>query len=135
MTGENWVIKGEPAGALPEVGREYEITDSRKGTFAGKVLEVNGDFAKVDVTKGKPKFMSAGFRDSYDGIVSVRASLATFVPIMNNEKKFNCKCCGKESVYKSNKVAKQAGWQYRRNAWLGTGWYCSTDHMHSTYYK
>jgi hypothetical protein len=87
MDGETWVIKGAPAGALPEVGREYEITDSRKGTFAGKVLEVNGDFAKVEVTKGKPKFMSAGYRDSYDGIVSVRASLATFAPIMKTPRK------------------------------------------------
>lgn len=81
MSEDIWVVAGKPKGTPPVVGELYEIRDSRKGTFNAKVLEVGDPFATVEVFEGKPKFMSLDYKLNYNGIVSVRASLAYFIPL------------------------------------------------------
>lgn len=41
-----------------EVGKEYIVDHSRKGTFIGKVLSDDGEWAKVEIVKGKAHYMS-----------------------------------------------------------------------------
>lgn len=41
-----------------EIGKEYVIDHSRKGTFIGKILKDNGEWITVEITKGKAHYMS-----------------------------------------------------------------------------
>lgn len=77
----NWVIARQPDNAVPVVGQEYEIRDSRKGTFCGKILNVHGEFADVEVTEGSPKFRSLDFKLQYSGYVSIRAGLVYLIEL------------------------------------------------------
>jgi len=81
MTEDIWVVAGKPKGTPPVVGELYEIRDIRKGTFNAKVLEVSDPFATVEVFEGKPKFLSLDYKLNYNGIVSVRSSLAYFISL------------------------------------------------------
>jgi hypothetical protein len=75
----NWVIAGKPADAVPVVGQEYKIRDSWKGTFSGRILTVTGEWADVEVTKGKPRFISMDRRLGYNGQISIRACLVYLI--------------------------------------------------------
>lgn len=77
----NWVIAGKSDDAIPEVGKLYEIRDNRKGTFTGKILEVNGNFATVEVVEGEPKFISLDYKLGYNGIVSIRNVLVYMIEL------------------------------------------------------
>lgn len=81
MTEETWVIRGQPEGTAPVVGHLYEIRDSRKGTFNGKVVEVAGNTATIEVTEGEPRFASLDYRLGYNGLVKIRASLAYLIEL------------------------------------------------------
>lgn len=81
MSEDIWVVAGKPEDTPPVVGELYEIRDSRKGTFRAKVLEVDDPFAIVEVFEGKPNFISLDYKLNYNGVVSVRASLAYFIPL------------------------------------------------------
>ena len=85
MNKDSWVVNGQAEGVPPIVGQEYEIHCSRKGTFSGKVLEINGDFATIEVTDGQPHFISIDYKLGYNGIVNVRNSLAYFIPKEGSE--------------------------------------------------
>lgn len=50
---DNWVIAGKPDGELPRIGTAYTIIDSRKGTFVGEVVTVDGDWASVLILAGE----------------------------------------------------------------------------------
>ena len=78
---KNWVIARQPDNAIPVIGQEYEIRDSRKGTFKGKILSVNGEWADVEVTDGKPKFISLDYKLGYNGYVSIRAGLVYLIAL------------------------------------------------------
>jgi hypothetical protein len=95
---KNWVIAGKPDDAVPTVGREYEIRDRRKGTFSGRILAVNGEWAEVEVTKGKPYFMSLDYKLGYNGFVSIRAGLVYLIeqPAAEGSEAWILKCndCG-----------------------------------------
>lgn len=91
MSEDIWVVNGQPEGTPPVVGQEYEVHCSRKGTFKGKVLEVSDPFATLEVTEGKPQFMSLDYKLAYKGRVSVRASLAYFILL----KPANTACSGR----------------------------------------
>jgi hypothetical protein len=78
---ESWVIAGEPKEAVPQIGQEYEVRDSRKGTFRAKVLEVDGIMAAVEVTDGAPRFASLGARLEYEGRLTIRAGMVYLIPL------------------------------------------------------
>ena len=40
-----------------EVGKTYDFNCQRKGKFTGKVVSINGEFAYVEIVKGKAKAM------------------------------------------------------------------------------
>ena len=42
-----------------EVGKEYIINHSRKGTFIGKLLKDSGEWITVEVTKGRAQYISS----------------------------------------------------------------------------
>lgn len=75
----SWVIAGKPDGEIPIVRQEYEIRDSRKGTFSGRILSVRESFADVEVTGGTPRFRSVAYNASYDGVVSIRDTLVYLI--------------------------------------------------------
>lgn len=88
-----WVIAGKENGALPEVGRVYEVRSSRKGTFSGRVLEVRDDFADFEVTEGRARFISTENRISDNlregrgeaQVVTVRDSLVLLIEVHDGE--------------------------------------------------
>ena len=78
----DWKIAREPDGSLPEVGKEYEIRHSRKGTFTGRVLGVHDGFAEVEITGGEPRHVSreAAQVDVGD-CISIRDTLSYLIPV------------------------------------------------------
>lgn len=78
---DKWIIAGKPDGEEPKVGTVYEIRDSRKGTFWGKIINVRDNFADVEVTKGKPEFISDAYKMSYSGYCSIRSGLCYLIEI------------------------------------------------------
>lgn len=48
----DWIVAGKPNGYLPEVGKLYEIRHSRKGTFTGKLLSIDGEWADIEIVRG-----------------------------------------------------------------------------------
>lgn len=77
----NWVIARQPDTAIPAIGQEYEIRDSRKGTFTGKILNVRGEFADVEVTSGVPHFAGFESKLAYEGYLSIRAGLCYLIAV------------------------------------------------------
>ncbi len=47
-----WAIKGKPEGAVPEVGKLYLVSHSRKGLFRGRLKSVSGVWATFQITEG-----------------------------------------------------------------------------------
>lgn len=43
-----------------EVGGIYQVKDRRKGTFEGKCLSVDEEWADFEIVKGKARFLSDG---------------------------------------------------------------------------
>lgn len=78
---KNWVIARQPDNAIPVIGQEYEIRDSRKGTFNGKILNVRGEFADVEVTSGVPHFAGFASKLAYDGYLSIRAGFVYLIAL------------------------------------------------------
>jgi hypothetical protein len=78
---KNWVIAGKPNDATPIVGGTYEIRHSRKGTFVGTILDVDGEWAHVNIISGKPKFASLEHKMDYDGVTSIRAGLVYLIEL------------------------------------------------------
>lgn len=79
----NWKIAGEPDGAVPIVGEVYQIQDSRKGTFIGKIISVNGIWADVQRLSGKIKWASTDYQweqGQYPNEVSIRDTLVYLIP-------------------------------------------------------
>lgn len=81
----SWVIARKPDGEVPIVGKEYEIRDSRHGTYSGRILNVRGAWAAVEVTQGQPRFASLGHKVSYNGTVTIRDSLVYLIEIESHE--------------------------------------------------
>jgi hypothetical protein len=81
----DWVIAGKDAGAIPEIGKVYEIRDKRKGTFVGRVLSVTDVFARVEVISGEIKWLSMGNKllNPNPETVSIRDVLCYLVEIEN----------------------------------------------------
>ena len=52
---DGWVIAGKPQGALPEVGKVYEVRHSRKGTFTIRCTGLAGQWLNGVVTSGVAK--------------------------------------------------------------------------------
>ena len=79
----DWVIAGKMKGAVPEVGKKYEIRDERKGTFDGVILEVIDSFATVEVVDGKVHWASNERRifDPNPETVSIRDTLVYLIEV------------------------------------------------------
>lgn len=74
----DWLIDGLTA--EPEVGKVYKIDHVRKGTFIGRIIEVTGDFAKVERLAGKVGWVSKEnnlFNGPEPEVLSIRDSLCT----------------------------------------------------------
>ena len=76
---KEWVIAGKVKGTLPEIGKTYEIRDVRKGTYTGRIMNVRGEFADVEVTDGLPRFAGFESRLAYDGELTIRAGLVYLI--------------------------------------------------------
>jgi hypothetical protein len=78
----DWVIAGEPKGSFPKVKGVYEIRDSRKGVFEGKIIDVRGDFADVEVLSGKIHWVSKenNLFNPDPEVVSIRDILVYLIP-------------------------------------------------------
>lgn len=71
----NWVP------VVPEVGKEYEVRHSRKGTFQMRVTEVNGPWAKGLITSGVARaIMRDNVREEGEH-VTVRDTLSYWIPV------------------------------------------------------
>jgi len=83
MDKKGWVISGKPDGELPIIGAVYEIRDSRKGTFTGRIISISGNFADVEVIEGKIHWASTENKifDSNPDVVSIRDSLVYLIEI------------------------------------------------------
>jgi len=80
---ENWVIARKPDGTVPTVGQVYEIRDSRKGTFTGRIIDDSGYWARVEVLAVKIHWASKEnhiFNRNPD-VVNIRASLVYLIEI------------------------------------------------------
>lgn len=61
-----------------QIGKEYMVNHSRKGTFVGRVKAVDDAWATLDVTAGKAKAMMA-YNEADAGMeVTVRLSHCRF---------------------------------------------------------
>lgn len=80
---KNWVIARQP-NAIPQVGKVYQIRDSRKGTFTGRILSVRGEWASVERLKGDI-FWASKERNIFDGprpdTVDIRAGLVYLIEL------------------------------------------------------
>lgn len=65
-----------------EVGKEYIINHSRKGTFIGKIVKDDGEWLTVEITKGKAHYISVvnnlDRRGNIGDIITIRKSFCTF---------------------------------------------------------
>lgn len=53
MSNQIWVIARKPPGTVPEVGKVYEVRDSRKGTYTVEITAINGEWATGNVLMGE----------------------------------------------------------------------------------
>ena len=80
----NWVIAGQPDGATPIIGNIYEIRHSRKGTFTGRIMSVDGEWAKVERLEGEIHWASVEYNllvGSKPEVVSIRACLSYLIEL------------------------------------------------------
>jgi len=81
---KNWVIARQPEDATPIVGRIYEIRDVRKGTFTGRIISVNGEWAKVERLEGTIHWCSVTnnlLSGPRPDAVTIRAGLAYLIEL------------------------------------------------------
>lgn len=79
MTG--WVIAGKPNGALPEVGKIYDVRHSRKGNFTLEVTGVDGEWVTGRIVRGVAgAMMRYNVREAGDEI-TVRASMTYLIEL------------------------------------------------------
>ena len=80
---KNWVIARKPDSAVPAVGRLYEIRDSRKGTFIGRIVDVNGNIARVEVVSGEIHWASRENRifNASPDLVNICARLVYLIEV------------------------------------------------------
>lgn len=84
-----WVIAGKPDNAVPEVDRVYEIRDSRKGIFAGRIIPVSGEWATVERIEGQIHWASVENKVLYGSrpdAVSIRAGLVYTIELQEQPK-------------------------------------------------
>ncbi len=73
-----WVVAG---GGKPEVGKEYEVRHSRKGTFRIRVKAIRGEWMDGEVTDGVAKaVMRYNVAEEGDPI-TIRDTLSYLIPI------------------------------------------------------
>lgn len=79
-TKSNWVVQG---GGKLEVGKEYEVRHSRKGTFRMRIDSVSGEWASGEITHGTANaMMNHNVKDKGESI-TVRDVLCYFIPVTN----------------------------------------------------
>ena len=82
----NWKIDGRPEGTEPKVFGVYKIEHSRKGIFFGRIIEVNDNFATVELLEGNPHFASRETKfDSETDLLGIRDSLSYLTEIVERE--------------------------------------------------
>lgn len=77
-----WVIAGQPEDAIPVIGDVYEIRDSRKGTFTGRIIAIRGIWADVERLIGSIYWASNEYNlcvGPRPDIVTIRDSLAYLI--------------------------------------------------------
>jgi hypothetical protein len=92
-----WVIHGKGYGAVPEVGKVYQVRHSRKGAFTGRILSVRGEWADVEVVGGKARLTSdtANIIDKLRElrgeaqVVTIRDRLSYLIEIEPDDKDFD----------------------------------------------
>ncbi len=84
MDKNGWVIAGKPDGELPVIDAVYEIRDSRKGTFTGRIISIRGEFADVEVLNDGIRWASNENRvfNSNPDTVSILDSLVYLIEIV-----------------------------------------------------
>ena len=64
-----------------EVGKEYKIYHTRKGHFFGKVIQIDGEWVDIMITKGTAKAMLIENEREAGEMIRARLSHCTFSAI------------------------------------------------------
>jgi hypothetical protein len=73
-----WVVAG---GGKPEVGKEYEVRHSRKGTFRIVVREIRGEWIDGTVVDGVAKAVMT-YNVAHEGdSITIRDTMSYLIPV------------------------------------------------------
>ena len=90
-----------------QIGKEYVINHSRKGTFIGKVLKDTGEWVTIRIVKGKADYMSISnnlmSRGNIGDEITIRKSFCTFKMLRmveeNKNEERSCRFCDLECCH------------------------------------
>lgn len=74
-----------------EVGKQYRITHSRKGTFTANIVGIRDEWVDCVITDGKARAMLDYNVREKGETITVRRSFCTFEPVSNNREAYGNK--------------------------------------------